>query len=217
MECLEAIQGRRSYRAFLPDPVPREIIQRLLASAGKAPSAINIQPWEFIVVAGKEKNRLADRLLKAHRERQISCGPGTSRPLPEPWVSRPRQLFQDLQETFAGGPAELNEFILEGSCRFYDAPVALLVCLDELFPDSRMLCVGLAVGYLLLAAEDIGLGACPIGLITAYEEEIKDQLNISETKKILLGIALGYPDKTAVINRFRSKREDMGNLIRWIT
>lgn len=216
MDLFELIKERKSCRAFRPDPVSQELIREILAWAGRAPSAINVQPWEFIVVSGREKNRLADRLLKAQREKRIPCGPGTSRPLPEPWIQRQRELFGGMNSLAQENQLDLNPFITEGSCRFYDAPVALLVCLDRLFPASRQVCLGMALGYLLLTAQAKGLATCPIGLITAYEEEIKEHLNIPEEKQVVLGVALGYADASA-INLFKSKRDDISTMIRWIT
>jgi nitroreductase len=216
MDLFDLIRERRSCRVFKADPVPQEVIEEILSWAGKAPSAINVQPWEFIVISGREKQRLADRLLKAQREKRVSCGPGTSRPLPEPWIGRQRELFKVMNFLAQEIPLDLNTFITEGSCRFYDAPVALLICLDQLFPTSRLLCMGMALGYLFLAAQAKGLATCPIGLITAYEEEIKDHLNIPEDKQVLLGVALGIADESPM-NRFKSSREDVSSLIRWIS
>ncbi|MBA4395085.1 MAG: nitroreductase, partial [Desulfobacca sp.] len=71
-------------------------------------------------------------------------------------------------------------------------------------------------GYLLLAAQAKGLATCPIGLITAHEEEIKDHLNIPEEKQVLLGLALGYPGPSP-INSVKSTRDDISTMIRWIT
>jgi nitroreductase len=62
----------------------------------------------------------------------------------------------------------------------------------------------------------MGLATCPIGLITAYEDEIKDVLNIPENKNVVIGIALGYPDQESPINRFKSYRENLDNFVRWI-
>jgi nitroreductase len=112
---------------------------------------------------------------------------------------------------------DLNRFVGEGSCQFYGAPAAVLVCLDSLFPPVRMLDVGLALGYFLLASQARGLGTCPVGLILAYEEEIKEHLNIPEEKQLLLGLALGYPDPTAPINGLNSDREPIDKMVRWIT
>jgi nitroreductase len=217
MDLFQAIRSRRSCRAFLPDPVPRELIRELLSWAGKAPSAINVQPWEFVVVSGRERERLVQRLLQAHREKQVSCGAGTSRPLPEPWIGRQRRLFAGMKPISEQLSLDLNNFIGEGSCRFYEAPAILLIFLDRLFPASRMICAGMALAYFLLAAQAGGLGTCPIGLINAYEEEIKEQLNVPEDKQLVLGIALGYPDLQAPINQFQSDRDDIEGMIRWVS
>ena len=64
MDLLKVIEERRSTRAFLERPVEREMLEKLLRLATKAPSAINLQPWEFTVVSGEELNRLSRRLLK---------------------------------------------------------------------------------------------------------------------------------------------------------
>jgi len=216
MDLFELIKDRKSCRVFKPDPIPQELIREILFWAGQAPSAINVQPWEFIVVSGNEKQRLTTKLVKAQEQKRISCGPGTSRPLPEPWIKRPRELMAGLTKLMEEMQVEPNHFITMGSCRFYGAPVALLVCLDRLFPTSRLLCLGMALGYLFLAAQAKGLATCPIGLITSHEEVIKDHLNIPEEKQIVLGVALGYADSLP-INSFKSSREEIGNMIRWIS
>ncbi len=217
MDIFDLIKERKSCRVFLPDPVSEESIREILSWAGKAPSAINIQPWEFVIVTGKERKRLVEKLLKTHQEKNVSCGPGTSRPLPEPWIGRQRELFAGMNLLAHESGLDLSTFIPEGSCRFYDAPVAILVCLDQIFPPARLLDLGMALGYFFLIAESKGLATCPIGLITAYEEEIKEHLNIPEEKQVVLGIALGYADPSAAINQLKSIRDDLKSLTRWIT
>ena len=104
---------------------------------------------------------------------------------------------------------EFDPFVEQGSCSFYGAPLAIIVTLDRLFPKIRYLDVGLSVSYLLLAAQAKGLATCPIGLITAYGDEIADVLDISRNKEIVLGIALGYADTRSPINRFKTERENL--------
>ena len=82
MDILTAMKERKSIRAYLDKQVSRRDIEEILATASLAPSAINLQPWEFIVTYGEEKERLVRRLLKAHSERVVPCGPGTDKPLP---------------------------------------------------------------------------------------------------------------------------------------
>ncbi|MBN2062915.1 MAG: nitroreductase family protein, partial [Deltaproteobacteria bacterium] len=96
MDLLEAIKERRSTRGFLDKPVDRAALERLLSFAIQAPSAINLQPWEFIVVSGQERKRLSKLLVKRMRERNISCGPGTSERLPEYFMDRQRGLLNTM-------------------------------------------------------------------------------------------------------------------------
>ncbi len=215
MDLIEAIGGRKSIRAFKPDPVPKEMIENTLQLAMKAPSAINLQPWEFTVVGGKEKERLCRRLLKAYGEKRVSCSPKTTRPLPPEVDGRRRKLFQEMKPYVDQLGVSFEDFINEGSFDFYGAPTAIIISMDRAFPITRSVCIGAALGYLVLAAHAHGLGTCPIGIITAFEDDIKDQLNIPEGKEVILGVALGYPDWENPVNRFKSSRENPANITRW--
>lgn len=216
MEIIKAIQDRRSIRAFRQEPVPKEMIEKILKLSIYAPSAINLQPWEFIVVTGEEKARLSRRLIKAYREKQISCSPGNVKPLPKTYGKRGAKTLALMRPFFEEMGTDPDQYINEGSCNFYGAPVAILLCLDDSFPNARLVDIGIALGYLVLAAHESGLGTCPVGLITAYEEEIKDLLNIPGDKNVVIGLALGYPDRNIPINRFKSQRDHLEKFVRWI-
>jgi nitroreductase len=216
MDLLKVIKERKTIRAFKSDPIPKERIEEILRLAIHAPSAINLQPWEFIVLTGEEKERLSRRLIKAYREKQIACSPGNVKPLPKTYGKRGAKTLEAMLPFFKEMGADPDQFINEGSCNFYGAPVAVLICLDDSFPKARMVDIGLALGYFVLAAHEFGLGTCPIGLIIAYEDEIKDLLNISENKNVVIGVALGYPNSDIPINRFKSPRDELSKFIRWI-
>ncbi len=216
MDLLKAIKERKSQRAFKPDPVSREKIEEILRLSIHAPSAINLQPWEFVVVTGEERERLSRRLLKAYKEKQIACSPGNVKPLPKTYGKRGAKTLELMKPFFAEMKMDVNQYINEGSCNFYGAPVAILLCLDDSFPEARLVDIGIALGYLVLAAHEVGLATCPIGLILAYQDEIKELLNIPENKNVAIGLALGYPDRGVPINRFKSQRDDLKKFIRWI-
>ncbi|MDP2267872.1 MAG: nitroreductase [Deltaproteobacteria bacterium] len=215
MDILTAMKERKSVRAYLEKQVSRRDIEEILAAAALAPSAINLQPWEFIVTYGEEKERLVRRLLKARSERVVPCGPGTEKPLPAIISRRATAALAVMEPQIATLDLTFNEFVEAGSCAFYGAPVAILVTIDKLFPAIRYLDVGLAVSQLLLAAHAKGLATCPIGLILAYREDIAQALNIPEQKELLLGIALGYADESAPANAFRTGRADLAELATW--
>ena len=214
MDIIETIKNRRSTRGFLDKPVEREVLEKLIFLATQAPSAINLQPWEFTVVSGEERRRLSRLLVKRMRERNISCGPGARDPLPGYFVKRQKDLLDCMLPNIPGD-VPFQDFINEGSCNFYGAPTTVILTLDRVFSKARLTDIGIAVGYLVLAAHGMGLGTCPIGLITAFEEDIKELLNIPDTKEVVIGIAVGYKDSDAMINRSISERVPVDDIVRW--
>ena len=214
MDLIDAIKERRSTRGFLKKPVERETLERLLQLATQAPSAINLQPWEFTVVSGEEKERLSRLLVKRMRERNISCGPGARKPLPDHFRERQRGLLHVMSPNLPDS-LDFQDFVNEGSCNFYGAPTAIMITLDDVFSEARLTDIGIVVGYLVLAAHALNLGTCPIGLITAFDDEIREVLSIAESKQVVIGVAVGYRDPQAPVNRSRSERAALEEVVRW--
>ena len=102
----DALGNRRSVRAFSDEPVPRQLLERILSEASRAPSAINMQPWEVHVVIGEERKRLSRRLLRSFKERGLTCGPGTTNVLPDAFMNRAREVrgFDDAHLWCAWNP-----------------------------------------------------------------------------------------------------------------
>lgn len=216
MDALQTIRERRSARAFQPVPIPKETIAEILRLTVNAPSANNLQPWEFVVVMDEEKDRLSRKLLKAYKEKRISCGSGAVKPLPKATRQRGVRTLEAMKSYVEKTGSSVDSFVNEGSCNFYGAPAAIIICIDDCFSARQLVDVGAAVGYLVLAAQASGLATCPIGLITDYADEIKDLLNIPENKKVVIGVALGYPDRENPMSQFKSSRADLSELVRWV-
>jgi nitroreductase len=108
-----------------------------------------------------------------------------------------------------------QDFINEGSCNFYGAPTAIIIVIDKVFSSARLTDTGIILGYLVLAAHAMGLATCPIGLITAFDEEIREQLNLSEEKEVVIGIAVGYRDPSSGVNKVRTERAPLDDLVKW--
>jgi nitroreductase len=214
MELEKVMTERHSTRVFLDKPIGRETLEKLLFLSTRGPSAINLQPWEFTVVMGEERERLSRVLVKTMRERNISCGPDAVRPLPEHFIDRQRKLMDCILPSLDKG-TDFQDFINEGSCNFYGAPAAIILTIDQAFSRSRLVDVGIAVGYMVLAAHNMGLGTCPIGLISAFDDEIREMLNIPDEKNIVIGIAVGYPDPESPINRVISERTPVHEVARF--
>lgn len=217
MDIIQIINERKSARAFKPDPVRKEQIEEVLKLVVNAPSALNLQPWEFVVVMDEEKERLSRKLVKLYREKQISCSPGNVKSLSETFSKRGAESFELMNPYLKKmGQQDFSSFVNEGSCNFYGAPVAVIICLDNAFSKARLVDIGIALGYFVLIAHNFGLSTCPIGLINAYEDDIKEILNIPDNKDVVIGIALGHADPESPINQFKSPRDSLDNFATWI-
>ncbi|MBW1943361.1 MAG: nitroreductase, partial [Deltaproteobacteria bacterium] len=159
-------------------------------------------------------SRLSRLLVKRMREKNISCGPGAKSPLPEHFMERQRGLLDSMLPFLPKG-LDFQDFINEGSCNFYGAPTAIILTVDQVFSSARLTDMGIVVGYLVLAAHALGLGTCPIGLITAFDDEIKEELSLADEKEVVIGIALGYRDPDAPVNKARSERVPLADLVKW--
>jgi len=181
---IELLKSRRSIRAYKPDPIPEEYIQKIIEAARWAPSGGNSQPWEFIVIKRKElKDRIADLFTK-------SIGS-----LREAELTREKEMRI---------PALVGEMIEPG---FRNAPVLILLCGDprvnEAFPlvvfqkwGHEVFISNLASAFLCmqLAAKSLGLGSQWVSAAGNFmEDDLKGLLNIPKGIKIYDMMAVGYP------------------------
>ena len=217
MDLKEAMETRSSTRVFLNKKVEKEVVEELISVASRAPSALNLQPWEVVIVAGEEKQRLSNVVSRAYSEHEVPCGPGAVKKMPKEFYERQRESLAKMEPFInEAGFDDFNAFVNEGSCRFYEAPVAVLIFLDDSHSERRMICIGVFLGYLLLAARSLGLGTCPIGIINPYGHEIKEFLNVPEEKELMVGIGLGYPDPDSPVNRVSTERVDLNKSAKWV-
>jgi nitroreductase len=108
--------------------------------------------------------------------------------------------------------------MLEGTFTLFNAPVAVLIFVDEVFSKDlpHILSVGAAVQNALLAATEMGLGSCWIGGVWRYTRHIRELLEIPDGKILLSIMAIGYPDLNSPINAYKSARDELGEFITWI-
>ena len=216
-EFLEVIKDRRSMRSFRPDPVPKEVLQQVLEAAIRAPSWSNTQPWEFTVVGGKLLERLKGVLFE-----KASAGvpPNPDIPFPtfqDPCLQRSRENGKKFFETLGitrEDKARRMEFSLSMS-KFFGAPNGIIVYIDRELGPYSILDAGIAIQNLLLAAHCIGLGACPEAAVVTYPDVLREMLGIPVSKKIICGVAIGYPDEAAPINKHRSPRDPLDVFVTW--
>lgn len=200
MNTYEVLLNRRSIRKYLTDPVPPELIKKLMTAAVWAPSGSNTQPWRFYVALGFKRDELLQALIEAS---------GPDAPSVEEYEILVKQvekirlnLTEDTAET---GLRRMSEeggrFIRFGSLRFYQAPVIIIVAKPGNIGGSSNLSIGAAVQNILLAAQAEGLGTCWLGMPLVHGDRIREILDIPEDEVLVTTISLGYPDKSSPINK----------------
>ena len=204
MELKEAIERRSSVRSFKNDPLPVEALQEMVRLAGLAPSVNNFQPWSFIGITTREKlNHIAEMV-------SVKMNSYKTKP------SEPAQNVKSQVEYF--------------STFFRDAPAVIAVILEEYetvweksselshdeinkmrnFPDIQS--TGACIQNILLAAVDMGYGACWLSGPMVARKEIEDYLEISQPSRLISFVAIGEPKHEA---KPRNK-ENMAGKLRFV-
>ncbi len=214
MNLMEALEGRRSCRSFRQEPPARAVIASVLGAAARAPSAVNLQPWRVWVARGEELERLKTAVLGAYRERSIGCSPGGGRRNPPEKQWGPGSFGELARIVDARGEA-LSTFINEGSCRLYGAPVGIFCFLEPGEPSARQLDCGLWLAYLLLGAQAQGLATCPVGLLAAYSDVLREELFVPDGYEFASAVALGYAQQDDPVNRFVCPRRGLDG-VEWV-
>ena len=210
MELIKAVTTRRSIRAFKPKPVSRKVILEVLDIARWAPSGMNLQPWEFTIVIGpvfdEIKNAVEERLpTTLHLPANI----------PEMYKQRRTKQIDEIVKSMGEQEAYQNYTkarAIKGA-RFYDAPAAIIIYNDKAFTTTRNLDIGLLVENILLVAHDKGLGCCVMGTFSTYSDLIGRIIKLPESKSIIAGLIIGYPDMNAPENSLPRSREPIESLV----
>lgn len=179
----EAMFTQRAIRRLKPDPVPDEMIRKLVEAAIKAPSGGNRQPWAFVVIRDEAtKKQIGEWYLQGWKR--------TYGAIPE--ERRAEILGSDNMARVYPAADYLAHHLAE-------APVLIMVCANDGPPDAGLAAASHygsifpAVQNLLLAARGLGLGATLTTLHRMYETEVKELLGMPESAETVALIPVGYP------------------------
>ena len=218
MELLDAIKSRRSVRAYKPDPVPDEVLTELLEVARLAPSGTNTQPWEFFVLTGKVLDDLNHAIVAKIRSGNASPNPdidvfahslGTYGQRQQKFI---KQILDFVEP--APGTNKMQKWF-EMSVSNYGAPVRIIIVADKSAAGWFIFDIGIVTQTIALAAQEYGLATCILGDAAAYPDEVRKIVGIPESKRIVIGIAIGYPDWDDPLNSLRTGRESVEELVTW--
>jgi nitroreductase len=213
MDFLELIRSRRSIRAFEGRVPSREVINECLEAAVWAPNATNQQPWEFVVAAGKELEKIIEVIEENFAQRMGERDPFSD--MPDHCAARQQEIMATLIQVAQEEGLDPNS-VFQKSLRFFGAPVAVYFITYKRKDNQYCLSTTAALENFLLAAEAKGLGTCWLGVSVVCEEDIKEHLGIPNNKEILGGVALGYPDRNSPFNTFKRSRVPVADVTAWL-
>ena len=216
----EAIVGRQSIRAYLPTAVPHDVLKRVLQIAGRAPSGSNIQPWHVYVLEGAAKDALCDELVARHAsgdegKREYNYYPVKWR---DPYLARRRETGWGLYGLLGIGREDKTAMSAQArqNFTFFGAPAGLIFTIDRDMELGSWLDTGMFIQSVMIAARGDGLETCPQAAFCQYHDIIQARLKIPAEQQVICGMAIGYGDADAKINRFRTTRIAIGNFVTWV-
>jgi len=221
MDVIQALEQRKSVRAYTGQPVDTETINRILTAAGHSPSGANTQPWQVAVVSGEARQALGQKLETAFRSGYESKKDYTYYPNEwvEPYTSRRRacgfQLYDTLGIDKGDRQGRLDQWA--ANYRAFDAPVMLLFFIDPILEKGSYIDYGMFLQSIMLAAVEHGLATCPQAALGEYPDVVKEALDMPEGITLLGGMALGYEDKEALVNSYRTPREPIEAFVKYFS
>ena len=221
MDIRQVIQERRSIRRFKPDPVPESLIREILDEARWSTSWGNTQPWEFYVVTGDALRKFKD----ANRSTFDAKAPTAPEiKMPEEWSERLKTRYMGIGKSvldalgLARDDAASRNAHGRAMYGLFEAPCLIVACIDKHASsvEYALLDVGLITQTICLLAHDRGLGTCILACAVRYPAALQGVLPAWEDKLLVAGIALGYPDKEAPLNRFARERAPLAEIVTWV-
>lgn len=224
------VNSRRSVRDFTPEPIPAELLQRVLDDAKWAPSWTNTQPYFIAIASGEKRDRLQREYLRRF-DASLPAQHGskfallkllltrkgypdgdfrTWKPYPEVLQPYRRKIGAELYGFLgiARGDRDARDAQWRRNCEFFGAPTVIFVFAHKgLLPFSAQ-DAGLMLQSLMLSAHANGLGTCAQGVLATWRGPVDAEFDIPKDYQLLTGLAIGYPSDAAV-NSFNAGRRDI--------
>jgi nitroreductase len=215
----QLMTARFSCRAFLPEPVPRAIIERILKAAQMTASWCNSQPWRLEITSGEATTNFRQVMYAA-----ASSGKPSSGDFPFPreyngvYLARRResgfQLYNAL-DIPRGDKVGYARQALE-NFNFFGAPHVAIVHTDEALGTYGAIDCGGYVTSFMLAAQALGVATVPQAALAFHSELVRQHFGLGDDRRVVCGISFGYPDRIHKANSYRTNRAALEETVRFV-
>jgi nitroreductase len=215
----DLLASRFSCRAYKPDPVPRETIERILAAAQKTASWCNSQPWQVTITSGEATRTFRDVM---HAAASSGAPSGGDFPFPREYrgvyLERRRESGFQLYNTLGiarGDKAAYARQALE-NFNFFGAPHVAIITTDEALGVYGAIDCGGYVTSFMLAAQAMGLATVPQAALASHAAVVRKHFGMADDRRMVCGISFGYPDREHRINNYRTSRAGLEQVATFI-
>ena len=207
MDVTEAVDSRKSIRAFLDKAVDDSLIKELLEKSSRAASGGNIQPWKIYVINGKTMNSF-HKFQSEWTEPETPAYAIYPENLKEPYKTSRYEVADDMY-SLLGIEREDKEARFKQVLKnyeFFGAPAAFFCFVDRQMGRPQWSDLGMFLQTFMLLAREAGLDTCPQEAWAMKQESVTAFVEAPDELMLFCGMAIGYQDESEKVNELRTSR-----------
>ena len=205
----QILEQRYSCRSFKKEAVEQEVLEGIFLTAQQSPSNCNVQPWQVLVVSGKKKDELKNKLIQTVMQQQ-KPNPDFNWNVAYTGDHRDRQFgaANALYTAMDIGREEKQkrQMAMLRNWAFFDAPHVAIFTMDKYLDIMGAVDIGIYAQTLTLLLQEQGISSCMQGALGQFPGPIREMFELSEERGILFGMSFGYADEEANVNKARTDR-----------
>jgi len=212
------LHARYSCRAYKPDPVPQQTIERIVAMSQRTASWCNSQPWQLVITSGAATEELR---TKMHARAMANEDDDSDFPYPREYrgacLARRRESGFQLYDAVGIGHKDMEARTKQAleNFNFFGAPHLAVVHTDEALGVYGAVDCGLFVSTFLLAAQSLGVATIAQAAVARQSKFLHSHFGIGDDRRIVCGISFGYADDSHPINQYRTSRATVSDVVDW--
>jgi len=213
------LKARWSCRSFKPEPLPQDIIDRILTMSQHTASWCNSQPWKLVVTSGKATEELRQKM---HARGMTNEPDDSDFPYPREYrgvyQERRRESGFQLYDAVGIGHKDMPARTMQAleNYNFFGAPHVAIIHTDEPLGIYGAVDCGAYVGNFMLAAQALGLGTIPQAALARHSGLIRRHFNLASDRKVVCGISFGFADHAAKVNSYRTSRASVADTVTFV-
>ena len=207
MKVSEAVESRQSIREYLKKPVDSSLIKEILEKSSRAANGGNLQPWQIFVI---NKESMADFLKQQSEWTEAETPAYDNYPpkLKEPYRTSRYELGEQMYSLLGIEREDKEGRFMQvlKNFEFFGAPAAIFCFVDKQMGPPQWSDLGMFLQTFMLLAQEAGLDTCAQEAWSIKQESVSDFFNVDNETMVFCGMAIGYKDPEATINKLRSER-----------